>query len=167
MKIFYHHHVSTRGYQAMASHTCDLMRLIWSTMASGVLEENAAGAEVLDNTDVKDTDVFLQGLDRRGRGTICCCQSHRPLFKHIICLNGICETLVACFDQPFRPSGKSLETFSPSLCHTMFIIRPCLMLTLLYTVLHVLYTVAYCLAVYAVLYHMVSSNSRLAPQSLA
>ena len=41
------------------------------------------------------------------------------------------------------------------------------MLTLLYTVLHVLYTVAYCLAVYAALYHIVFSNSRLAPQSLA
>jgi len=166
LKIFYHHHVSTRGCQAMASHTCDLMRLIWSTMASRVLEENVVEAEEPANTVVKDT-VFLEGLDRRGRGTICCCRSHRTLFKNMLCLSGACETLVAYFDQPFRPSGKSLETFSPNLCHTMFIIRPCLMLTLLYTVLHVLYTVAYCLAVYAALYHIVFSHSRLAPQSLA
>ena len=65
---FYHHHVSTRGHQAMASHTCDLMRLIWSTMASGVLEENAAEAEELDDTVVKDGDFFWKGWTEGAEG---------------------------------------------------------------------------------------------------
>ena len=65
---FHHHHVSTRGHQAMASHTCDLMRLIWSTMASRVLEENVVEAEEPANTVVKDTVFFWKGWTEGAEG---------------------------------------------------------------------------------------------------